>query len=235
MTAGRTIQAPAGAGEAGQSAGIPLPGLPEVLPPGEVILWQGSPHWLRLARSAFRIVPVAAYFALLAMLRAASLLADGATAGAAVGIVVWFAPLALAALGLLVLLAWLQSRATTWTITNHRLVLRTGVALPMSMNIPFSRVASAGLRVHGDGSGDITLALMPGERIPYWALWPHARPFCFSRPEPMLRAIPQAAAVAGILGEALAATAGGRETAGEATGVGWASPVAGRSRADAAV
>jgi hypothetical protein len=235
MKSGRTIQAPAGAQEAGQSAGIPLPGLPEVLPPGEVILWQGSPHWLRLARSAFRIAPVAAYFALLALLRAASLLADGAAAGETAGIVVWFVPLALAAIGLLVFLAWLQSRATTWTITNHRLVLRTGVALPMSMNIPYSRIASAGLRVHRDGSGDITVSLMPGERIPYWALWPHARPFRFSRPEPMLRGIPKAAEVARILGEALAATAGGREAAGDVTVPGWASPVPGRSRADAAV
>jgi hypothetical protein len=34
-------------------------------------------------------------------------------------------------------------------------------------------------------------------------LWPHARPWYFSPPQPMLRAIPDAAKVAGILASAL--------------------------------
>jgi hypothetical protein len=78
--------------------------------------------------------------------------------------------------------------------------------LPITMNIPFSKIGAAALRAYADGSGDIPLTLVAGERMPWWALWPHARPWRFSQPEPMLRAIPQAAVVAEILAEALAAT-----------------------------
>ena len=31
----------------------PIPGLPGNLPPGESILWQGSPDWQAFARSVF--------------------------------------------------------------------------------------------------------------------------------------------------------------------------------------
>ena len=43
----------------------PQHGLPEELPAGEAILWQGSPDWRRLARSAFHVDLVAGYFAVL--------------------------------------------------------------------------------------------------------------------------------------------------------------------------
>jgi hypothetical protein len=39
----------------------------------------------------------------------------------------------------------------------------------------------------------------------YATLWPHARPFRLVAPQPMLRALPQAAEVAGILAKAAAA------------------------------
>jgi len=37
----------------------PVKGLPEHLPQGEVMLWQGSPHWQSLALRAFHIRKVA--------------------------------------------------------------------------------------------------------------------------------------------------------------------------------
>ena len=43
----------------------PIPGLPGRLPPGERILWQGSPEWRALARTAFHTRLVAGYFAAL--------------------------------------------------------------------------------------------------------------------------------------------------------------------------
>ena len=51
----------------------PVPGLPERLPEGETILWQGAPMAQSFARYAFHIRAVAAYFALLAVWH----LADG--------------------------------------------------------------------------------------------------------------------------------------------------------------
>ena len=48
----------------------PIPGLPGQLPPGERILWQGSPDRRVLARTAFRIPLVIGYFGALAVVAA---------------------------------------------------------------------------------------------------------------------------------------------------------------------
>ena len=180
--------------------------LPEPLPEGESILWRGAPLWSGLAKGAFRIWQVGAYFGVLGLWRAVSLLVDGAPLATAITTALWFVPLALACIGILLVLAWLAARATTYTITSRRVILQIGVALPITMNIPFSKIGAAALRPHADGTGDIPLTLVDGERMPWWALWPHARPWRFARPEPMLRSVPQAATVAGILADALAAT-----------------------------
>lgn len=181
--------------------------LPEPLPDGERVLWRGAPVWLGLARGAFRIWYVAGYFAVLALWRAVALRADGESITTAVTTALWFVPLALACIGILLLLAWLAVRTTTYTITSRRVILQVGVAVPISMNIPFSQIASAAVRPYANGTGDIPLELIGGERVPYLAIWPHARPWRYSRPEPMLRAIPDAAAVAAILADAVAVTA----------------------------
>ena len=43
----------------------PVPGLPETLPQGEQMLWQGSPQWWSLALRAFRLREVGVYFGFL--------------------------------------------------------------------------------------------------------------------------------------------------------------------------
>ncbi|MEQ1800666.1 MAG: photosynthetic complex putative assembly protein PuhB [Gammaproteobacteria bacterium] len=196
--------------------------LPEPLPEGECILWQGAPGWAGLARGAFRIWHVAAYFGVLGLWRAVALLVDGAPLASAITTALWFVPLALACIGILLVLAWLSSRATTYTITSRRVILQIGVALPITMNIPFGKIGAAALRPYGDDTGDIPLTLVAGERMPYWALWPHARPWRFTQPEPMLRAIPDAAAVAGILADALAATGPSTRDSGVPASTTWA-------------
>ena len=55
------------------------PGLPEPLPEGEKILWQGTPDWQALAVHAFHVRKVAFYFGLMLTWQAISLNADGAT------------------------------------------------------------------------------------------------------------------------------------------------------------
>ncbi len=47
------------------------------------------------------------------------------------------------------------------------MVLRFGIALPMSVNLPFRQIAAAGLKLHADGSGDIPLALADAQRVAY--------------------------------------------------------------------
>ena len=186
----------------------PVRGLPEMLPPGEQLLWQGSPRWQSLAIGAFHARKVGLYFGALIAVDAVASLATGRPAGAvaisAAGLVV----LALAAVGLLALLAWLTARSTVYSITTRRLVMRFGVALPMSVNLPFSVIESASMRTRADGSSDLPLVLMPGSRIGYLITWPHVRPWQFARPQPMLRAIPDGERVAALLTTGLAASAG---------------------------
>jgi hypothetical protein len=186
----------------------PVRGLPELLPPGEQLLWQGTPRWQSLAIGAFHARKVGLYFAALIAIDAVASLATGRPAGAvaisAAGLVV----LALAAVGLLALLAWLTARSTVYSITTRRLVMRFGVALPMSVNLPFSVIESASMRTRADGSSDLPLVLMPGSRIGYLITWPHVRPWQFARPQPMLRAIPDGERVAALLTTGLAASAG---------------------------
>ena len=183
-------------------------GLPEPLPTNERLLWQGAPQWRSLARSAMHINGLSIYFAVLLCWRAANVLSAGGRIQDAVMAVLYLLPLAILAIGLLALIAWLTARTSVYTVTDRRVVLRVGVVLSITFNLPYSQIDSAGVRMHGDGSGDITLALNPSANIAYLHLWPHARPMRIKRTEPMLRAVPDAARVAQALASALAASAG---------------------------
>ncbi len=185
--------------------------LPERLPPGERILWQGAPLWVSLFRGAFHGRALAFYFGALLLLRGIGVVADGGSLGHALMAMSWLLPLVAAGLGVVALLAWLTARATWYTITNRRVVMRLGIALEITFNFPFSVVESAGLRLHADGTGDLPLTLTAENSIAYLHLWPHARPWRFKQTQPMLRSIPQAERVAEILSQALAAAIGGSE------------------------
>lgn len=185
----------------------PVPGLPERLPAGEGIIWQGSPAWWAFARRTMHLKGLGFYFLVLvawhlveSMMAGGSLLA--ALAGPSMSVV-------LASLCLLILafIGRAAARATLYTITNRRIVLRVGVALPMTINIPFSAVQSASVRRHADGTEDIVLALLPEHRVSMVALWPHLRPWRMGRPEPMLRGLPVSAGASQVLSRMLAASA----------------------------
>ena len=180
--------------------------LPADIPPGERILWHGRPEWLSLARRAFRADFVAAWFAAATVWNVGAAAIDSGWGEAAIS-GAKTAGSGAAALALLGLLAWLSARTSLYVITSRRVVMKVGIALPIFFNLPFATIQSASLRAYSDGSGDIPLALGQGERIAYLHLWPHARPFRFSRPEPALRGLGNASEVAGILARALIALA----------------------------
>jgi len=181
----------------------PVRGLPEALPPGETILWQGSPRWRTLARTAFHTRKIALYFGALGLWRVAVGLHDGVPLPTTLAGALSLALAALLAVAIVSGLAWLSAKATVYTVTTRRIVMRFGVALPLTVNIPYRIVTGAGLRLAPDGTGDIPVSLSGDDRIAYLALWPHARPWRIARPEPMLRAVPDARAVAAILADAL--------------------------------
>ena len=185
----------------------PVPGLPERLPDGERVLWQGAPRWQALARRAFHLRAIAIYFVALAVWSGASAHAEGATAGALALDTLWLALVASLPIGTLFAVSLFAARTTLYTVTDRRLVMRVGIALPMAVNIPLGAVASAGVRRCSDGTGDIALSLLPSHRASFVALWPHVRPWRFTRPEPLLRGLPDAEAAAQALATALAASA----------------------------
>ena len=183
-------------------------GLPEPLPRGERLLWQGSPDWRLLARDAMHTRLLAIYFGMLLAWRAVNVGANGGSLIDAGVAALWLLPLAVAAIAVLSVLAWLMARTSVYTITDKRVVMRIGIVLNITFNLPHAQIVSASLRSNADGSGDLTLLLNEADRIAYVHLWPHARPWHLKRTEPMLRALPQAHAVAAILSAALADAAG---------------------------
>lgn len=184
----------------------PVRGLPGALPPGETILWQGAPDWRVLAGQAFHLRAVAAYFALMLIWRTAEALTGGEALLLALRSALWVTPIALAALGMLALLAWLNSVTTVYTITNRRVVMRFGAALPKAINIPFAIIGGAAMKPFSNGAGDLALTLKPPNKLAFLHLWPHARPWRLSAPQPTFRGIRDARAVAGVLASAMGAS-----------------------------
>jgi PH (Pleckstrin Homology) domain-containing protein len=183
----------------------PKRGLPAMLPEGEHLLWQGSPAWKSLAVHAYHARKIAWYFVLLAIWRVG------------VGITNAHAPFDIAiscafllalgglAIGVLCLLAYCSSRVTVYSITSRRVLLRHGIAVPMTLNIPFKVVESAELKQFADLTGDIALKVSADQRVGYVITWPHLRPGFITRPQPSLRSLIDATRAAEILALALAA------------------------------
>ncbi|PPQ38233.1 PH domain-containing protein [Rhodoblastus acidophilus] len=178
--------------------------LPSDIPPGERVLWCGAAESKSLWRRAYRADWVMIWFGLATAWTFVSTYADE---GAQKALLTAGTTLVIGAAGLAILglLAWLSARATLYVITERRVVIRSGVALPIFVNLPFTRIVAANVRVFGDETGDVSVTLAEGQNVSYFALWPSARPFKFVDPEPTLRCVSQARSVAEILSGALKA------------------------------
>lgn len=181
----------------------PQYGLPEELPAGEKLLWQGSPEWKALAVEVFHARKLALYFAVILVLRAVFVLGDGGTVLDVVKSWAWLAPMAAIAVGIMLVLARLAARTTVYSITDRRVIMRIGIVLTVAYNLPFKRIEAAGLMLRGkDGHGDLPITLKKGEQIAILQLWPHARPWHVARPQPMLRGLKDAQQVGQVLATA---------------------------------
>jgi hypothetical protein len=183
--------------------------LPEALPAGETILLQCAPNWRSLYRRAFHGRSLAIYFGVLILLRGATSLANGGSSTDALIAMAWLVPAAVFALAVLALLAWLTARASWYTITDKRIVMRIGIVLEVTYNFPFEVIDSVGLHLYPNGTGDLPMQFMEGEQIAYAHLWPHARPWRLRRTEPMLRCIDNASSVAALLARVMPERSGG--------------------------
>ena len=177
-------------------------GLPEPLPQGERVLWQGGPVFASMVERVFHARTLAIYFAVILLARSVTVWVHGGTATEGFVAALWLLPAALLALGNVVLLAWLTSKTALYTITDRRVVMRVGIVLTVTFNLPFSRIESAATCVGKGSAGDIALSLAGPDRIAYLHLWPHARPWRLKKTEPMLRSIADAPAVGRLLADA---------------------------------
>jgi hypothetical protein len=182
-----------------------MEGLPGRLPAGESVLWQGKPQAFALARRAFRTRLIVGYFALLIVWRFTGALTQGHGLGAAVLSAFSGALLGAAALGLFYGFAFLIARSTTYTITGKRVVITYGVALPKSLNLPFTKLSSADLALRAE-SGDIVLQT-EGKALSYALLWPHVQAGPKGRSLPTMRCVADAKGAADILGRAISPAA----------------------------
>lgn len=177
-------------------------GLPEKLPQGEQILWQGSPDLKTLLLKVFHMKGLLVYFGLLLAYRVISGVMDSEALS-----VVFYAGLQIIifsciGLGLICLLGYLMASTAVYTITNKRVVMRIGIVLNMTFNFPLKMIESADCGITKNGCGDIYLKLNSDSKIAIFHLWPHSRPGKWAVPQPSLRCIKNCSEIAQILVDA---------------------------------
>ena len=175
------------------------------LAPGELVVWQGRPTLKGVARDIFHLRAAVIYMAALLALDGYQAWAKHIpTLKALNNSVPLFLGLALATT-IFAALAYLTARTTHYTITNRRVILKYGMALPATLSLPYRQIVGASVEVDADHTGKIALLLHADNHMPYLKLYPFARAWKLARPEPMLRAVPRVALVAGLLTRALQA------------------------------
>jgi hypothetical protein len=182
----------------------PVRGLPSALPSGEYVLWQGAPSWRSLALHAYRVKLLAGYFALIVLARGAYLLSEGGSLLEALRGCMGPAIFSMLCLAIVTGIARLAAKSTIYTVTTRRLVIRQGIALSSTINLPFKAIESAQILMRNDGTGDISLTVDREQRVSYLWLWPHVRPGYITRPQPCLRSLPNPAYAGEILRRAYA-------------------------------
>lgn len=192
-----------GAGNATQTAQY-IRGVPHPLPAGEQVLWEGAPDPNAMATHVFHRRLFLLYFAAMITWWATTTnVAFGssdfiASLGVRLG-------LSAIVLGVVEMLSRVSARTTWYAITNKRVVLKIGMVIPMSINIPFQIVQSAGVGMFKDGTGQLMLVLAKEHRLAYVALWPHCRVFQVNQPQPILRGLRDAQRIGTVLANAVAA------------------------------
>ena len=179
----------------------PIRGLPELPPEGEVILWQGQPNWLRLTVDSLNLWWVLAYFIFLFVWRFISV-SDLMPIDQALLVSLPFLALALIVALVLLLIGFIQAKATVYTITNKRIVMRIGAALTLTLNLPFTEIENAAIASSSKNFGSISIDTKNDAKFSFLVLWPHVRAWHFKKPKPSLRCIPNATEVAEILANA---------------------------------
>jgi Bacterial PH domain len=185
----------------------PVPGLPGRLPDGEYIVWQGQPDFKTVMTRLLRARWIAAYFAIAALWSLAVGINSSEGAWQLLGRVTFIAVAGLILFGLMALYARAVAKTSLYTLTNQRVVMRVGIAISASFNLPFKQIAGADFRAGNDGSGDVALALKSGHGLSGSVFFPHQRGGLWRKLSPQMICLADAKAVAEKLAQQLRAYA----------------------------
>ena len=174
-------------------------GLSENLPNGEQLVWQGQPERRALATRAMYLKYIAFYLVALIAARTGYLILDGESVATWSGMLVWQVLASAFVMLLIVGLAAVYSRTTRYSLTNERLIIKTGAAITIHINLPLQQIIGADLREYSDDTGDITLQVSQADKL-YWLLmWPNVRSWWVRPLRPVLRGLKDAPTVAHLL------------------------------------
>jgi Bacterial PH domain len=185
----------------------PVPGLPGRLPDGEYIVWQGKPETKIVMARLLRARWIAGYFGIAALWSVAVGVNNSEGAWLLMGRVTFIAVAAFFMFGMMWLYARAVSKTSLYTLTNKRLVMRVGIALSASFNLPFKQIAGADFRVGSDGAGDVALTLKSGHGLSGAVFFPHQRGGLWRKLSPQMICLTDAKLVAEKLAEHLKAYA----------------------------
>lgn len=183
--------------------GAPMRPVGVRLEPGEQILWQGRPEVSALRRHLLKMRWLAAYFAVLLGWKLTLIVAVRGMRPQEVFDTAVLLAQGAALTGILAYLAWALARSTTYTVTTLRVVIRHGIALQGTVDIPLRAIRSVAVRIHYDGIGDVALTVRDGGGVGLSKLWPNVRGLSLSAPVPMLRGLRDAAVLGGQLARRL--------------------------------
>ncbi|MGL4406262.1 MAG: photosynthetic complex putative assembly protein PuhB [Notoacmeibacter sp.] len=185
----------------------PVPGLPGRLPDGEYIVWQGRPEAKIVMTRLLRARWIAGYFAIAALWSVAVGINNSEALWALFGRVVFIAVAAVIVFALMAFYARAIAKTSLYTLTNKRIVMRVGIALSASFNLPFKQISGADFRVGADGAGDVALTLKPGHGLSGAVFFPHQRGGLWRKLSPQMMCLPDARHVAETLAEQMRAYA----------------------------
>ena len=173
--------------------------LSENLPNGEQLIWQGQPERHALATRAMYLKYIAFYLVVLIAARTGYLIMDDEPVATWSGMLAWQVLASAFVMLLIVGLATVYSRTTRYSLTNERLIIKTGAAITIHINLPLQQITAADLREYSDGTGDITLQVSRAEKLYWLLLWPNVRSWWIRPLRPVLRGLRDAQAVAHLL------------------------------------
>ena len=173
--------------------------LSENLPNGEQLIWQGHPERRALATRAMYLKYIAFYLVVLIAARTGYLIMDDEPVATWSGMLAWQVLASAFVMLLIVGLATVYSRTTRYSLTNERLIIKTGAAITIHINLPLQQITAADLREYSDGTGDITLQVSRAEKLYWLLLWPNVRSWWIRPLRPVLRGLRDAQAVAHLL------------------------------------